>query len=101
MAGEYPPGFSFMGWHPMCICYTTNKLMSKNDFKAYLLTGHVKPSLYTQYAPQIAVRYVQKHVGKINKMKNAPYWMDNFTKTGKLKKSVSNLPVYDYEGDLT
>lgn len=88
MKGVYPKEFRFTGWHPGCWCYTTTILMKKKEFVKYLKTGKLDKRMYVNKIPIKAERYVNKHANKINKMKNKPYWTENFNKKIKLKSSI-------------
>jgi len=41
LQGRYPVGFSFGGWHPNCICYTTSITLSKKDSLNFMKTGKI------------------------------------------------------------
>lgn len=89
MAGEYPVDFQFYGWHPHCICYTTSKRITKEEFKYYIETGKIDQRKVVKSIPQNAQNYVDKNLKKINRLKSTPYWFeDNFTAKGKVKNSV-------------
>ena len=88
MKGVYPKDFQFSGWHVGCFCYTTSILMEKKKFIKYLKTGKIDKRLYVNKIPIKAERYVNKHANKIGKMKNKPYWTENFTQKIKLKDSI-------------
>ncbi len=88
MKGSYPKEFKFVGWHPHCLCYTTSILMKEDKFIKYLKTGKIDKKLYVDKIPIKAERYVNKNVSKIAKMKNKPYWTENFNKDLKLKSSI-------------
>ena len=75
-------------WGSNCICYTTSINMKKDEFIKYLKTGKINQRLYVNKLPIKAERYVNKHANKIVKMKNKPYWTENFTQKIKLKSSI-------------
>lgn len=91
MKGIYPKEFMFVGWHPHCLCYTTAILMKKEKFIKYLKTGKLDKRMYVNKLPIKAERYVNKHASKIGKMKNKPYWTENFNKDLKLKSSIGKI----------
>lgn len=84
MVGDYPKDFVFTGWHTNCLCYTTTKLMSKNEFKKYLKTGKIDNRKYRRAIPPKATKYLNENADKLSSLKNPPYFLkDNFKKTGK------------------
>lgn len=91
LQGIYPKAFSFSGWHPNCICYTTTQLMSKDQFINKMNTGvdRVKP---VTRIPARADRYLQDKADKLKGSNNPPYWLiENYkpTKDGlALKKGL-------------
>ena len=88
LAGDYPKGFNFMGWHSQCICYTVSKLPTKEEFVNYIKTGQMDHRKFTRAIPTKAQNYLEKHKKQIQGWKNKPYWAENFTKDYKLKKSI-------------
>lgn len=91
MQGHYPKGFEFTGWHVNCICIAEYETLGIDDFAKYIDTGEINKSEFTTNIPDRARKYLQKNGDKLLGYKNPPYWMDNFTKELKLKKSVVNL----------
>ena len=81
LAGIYPKGFKFVGWHPGCFCYAVPVLMSQKDFSRYL-TGKLEPK--TKYINNIPTRtksYVKNNTERIDNWSSKPYWLkDNFKK---------------------
>ena len=79
MAGKYPKDFVFMGWHPNCICYSTNILLSKDKFKDYLKTGRISKTNYIQNINKGSTDYIKNNTNNIRKFKNTPYFIkENF-----------------------
>ena len=104
MAGDYPKGFVFGGWHPICICYQTSILMSKQDAISYLKTGRVPGAVkYVNKIPGSAKSYLFEHKAQFRRWKTKPYFLeDNFTaasinhpryKNFVLRKDVSRAGV--------
>lgn len=78
LAGEYPKGFYFSGWHPRCICYSTSKMMKKEDFKQYLKTGEFPKVPQVDTIPKSAEQWVKDNADRL-KGEGSPYWIrDNF-----------------------
>lgn len=96
LVGDYPKNFTFTGWHPNCLCFTTTKQLSKSEFKQYLKTGKIDPKKYINTVPQGLSSWVGNNSNKIKGLKSKPYFIsDNFknTKDGfALKKGVGILP---------
>jgi len=92
MAGNYPKGFVFLGWHPRCICYTKVILQSKSEFIDFIKTGHVDQRRYVRSIPQSAQAYLQRHRPTISKWKTKPFFLrDNFTEKFELRKDVLKI----------
>jgi len=89
MAGDYPKGFHFTGWHPNCICFVTHDTMPPKEFVDYIKTGEINQGRFTTRIPSRATRYLKKNGERIQGYKNTPYWMkDNFTEDLALKEAV-------------
>lgn len=107
LAGKYPKGYIYTGWHTSCLCFTTSILMTKEEFKDYLKTGKLNYNNQINTIPKRAERYLNKHSEKIKKYKTKPYFIsDNFKNTKEgfaLKESVypSNLNVSKIADTLT
>jgi hypothetical protein len=85
LKGEYPKEFIFKGWHSQCLCYTTSKLLSKEEFLKYLDTGNVPRKTVTT-VPEGMKDWVSNNKQRIENMKNKPYFIrDNYTKDYKPK----------------
>lgn len=79
LQGDYPKTFRFGGWHPNCICYTTSKLLPKEEFKKYLNTGKIKASRNVKGIPKRAKTYLKDNADRFSNYKNPPYFLkDNF-----------------------
>jgi len=90
MAGEYPSGFMFEGWHPRCICYTQTLLYSREEVVNFLKTGEIDKRQYVRAIPNKAKSYIKDNAPKFNKMINKPYFLEkNFTKDFKLRKDIA------------
>ena len=79
MAGEYPKGFIFTGWHPRCICQDHSKLLPKEEFKQYLKTGKIHSKHFTKSVPTRAQNYLNSNKHRFDNYKSQPYFLrDNF-----------------------
>jgi len=89
MAGKYPKGFYFVGWHPLCICYATYDTIPVDDFVKYIKTDKIDKRKFTRAIPGKAQRYIEKNGARFMNYKNTPYWLrDNFTKGLELRKTI-------------
>jgi hypothetical protein len=89
LAGEYPKGFQFVGWHPMCICYATYDTLDKEEFVQYIKSGEIEQSRFTTAIPDKAQTYIDKNGERLLGYENTPYWLrDNFTKDLELRDVV-------------
>jgi len=89
LQGRYPVGFSFGGWHPNCICYTTSIMLNKKDSLNFMKTGKIAKSNYVTKIPKRASNWIKTNAKTIAGYKNTPYFIaDNFTKDFKLKKKI-------------
>lgn len=89
LVGKYPKGFIFIGWHPICLCYTTTIMLNEKDSLKFMETGKIAKSKYITKIPKRATNWIKANSSKIAKYKNTPYFIkDNFTKDFKLRKRV-------------
>lgn len=89
MAGNYPKGFIFAGWHPRCICYTRSIMQTKEEFIDFVKTGRIDNRRYIKSIPQSAQGYIERHRAQIERWANKPYFLrDNFTQDFHLRKDV-------------
>ena len=93
LVGEYPKGYSFTGFHPLCICIATYNTIPSDDFVKYLQTGEMDTTKFTTDAPPQARLFIEKNGPRLLKYKNPPYFLENYTKNLTLKKSVSKINV--------
>lgn len=95
LQGEYPKNFLFTGWHPNCLCFTTSKLLPRDQFKQYLKTGKIEKGAFTNTIPQNAANYIKNNSERLKSLSNTPYFLaNNFkpTKTGyALKSGIGSL----------
>lgn len=89
LVGDYPKGFLFSGWHPLCICFSTSIKTNRKDFVNYLKTSKIAKSKYVRTIPKKSAGWINKNKAKISKYKSKPYFIqDNFTKDFKLRKDA-------------
>ncbi len=89
LAGEYPKGFEFVGWHPSCICYATYDTLDKDEFVKYIEAGEINQKRFTQDIPGKAQEYLKENGERLMAYENKPYWLqNNFTKDLNLKNSL-------------
>lgn len=82
LQGLYPKEFVFTGWHPNCLCFTTSKLMSREDFISYLSNEpKALPEPVTQI-PNRANSFINNNADKLKGLGSRPYFLtDNFKET--------------------
>ncbi len=97
LVGDYPKNFVFTGWHPNCLCYTTAKLLSKEDFIDQLNGKKIGPEKYQKEIPKKAEKYLNENLEKLKKLKSVPYFLkDNFDidkSTIRLKKNSTEQVI--------
>ena len=82
LQGEYPKEFVFTGWHPNCLCFTTSKLLPKEEFIKQLRGEKISAKRTVKSIPKRAKKYLKKDFEKLSKLKSKPYFIeDNFKQT--------------------
>jgi hypothetical protein len=75
LEGDYPKDFTWIGWHPQCLCNATPILMPKKDFKEYLKGDKpLKAEQITTYSQQFE-NYVKENYDKFAGYKQLPFWI--------------------------
>jgi hypothetical protein len=100
LAGEYPKGFIFSGWHPICFCYTTSTMLNEKDSLKFMKTGKIAQSNYISKIPKRAENWIKENASKIAGYKNIPYFIkDNFTKDFILREDITriSMPIFGPE----
>lgn len=92
LRGDYPKGFVWGGWHPVCICYRVWKTLSKEDFVQFMKTGQIaKRHFITKMSPNMNA-FMRKNTDAFKgyiKRGTEPYWMrDNFTKELTMREDI-------------
>lgn len=80
LAGKYPKGFLFRGWHPRCRCYAVPILVSDEEFNQMedVLLGLSKkaPKIKEiERIPSSARNWISENAERIKGWKNKPYWV--------------------------
>ncbi|MEI6865557.1 hypothetical protein [Flavicella sp.] len=78
LAGEYPKGFLFTGWHVNCLCYTTTISLPKDKFIKYMNTGKIDSKYLVKSLPLNSIKFISKNLDKIKKSK--PYFYTDNSK---------------------
>ena len=73
MTGRYPPTFLFLGWHPLCFCFSTSVLAKKTDFIRILKDGGEFRKITT--IPKTATTYIANNLEAVKK---TLFYKDNF-----------------------
>ncbi len=82
LAGDYPKAFRFLGWHPLCLCVKTTKLLSKKEFVRQLNGGRISKKRYINSIPTRAEKHINSISDRIKGWSNKPYFIaDNFKNT--------------------
>lgn len=76
LQGVYPKNFSFWGWHPNCICFTTTILMGEEDFVKGAREGNFDHARKIDKIPARATDYLNKNSDQIKGWKNRPYFIE-------------------------
>lgn len=102
LAGVYPKGFVFKGWHPHCLCYIVPKLCTDNELEE--LTGRILEGTEDEFTPAGMVedvpsqfeQWVSNNAERIENAKSLPYFLrDNYpngdvSKAGKWVQEIAN-----------
>lgn len=102
LAGVYPKGFVFKGWHPHCLCYIVPKLCTDKELEE--LTGRILEGTEDEFTPAGMVedvpsqftQWVGNNAERIENAKSLPYFLrDNYpngdvTKAGKWVQEIAN-----------
>jgi len=97
LVGEYPKGFIFEGWHPICFCYTTSIMLNEKDSLKFMKTGKIAESNYISKIPERAENWIKENASKIAGYKNIPYFIkDNFTKDFILKEEITRISMPEF-----
>ena len=102
LAGVYPKGFMFKGWHPHCLCYIVPKLCTDKELEE--LTGRIldgtedefTPAGMVEDVPQQFKDWVAENTERIEAAQSLPYFLrDNYpngdiTKAGKWVQQIAN-----------
>ena len=83
LAGEYPKGFKFVGWHPLCRCFTTTILKTQEEIDedtVRILQGKApKPASssknYVGDTPDQFKAWCVLNAGRVERAKSLPYFI--------------------------
>lgn len=93
MKGRYPKDFKFTGWHPLCICFAVPILIPEEDYIELLASEKSKQAITEKHSikdiPKNASSYINQHQQAIDGWKNAPYWVQDNFKDGKLSNGLT------------
>lgn len=73
LAGKYPKGFQWSGWHINCMCYAVPIIMSEEEY-----WSDMPKELFTD-VPDDFNKWIGKNVDKIKANKNLPYFITDNT----------------------
>ena len=87
LAGKYPKGFIFKGWHPHCYCYIVPILCTDKEMEE--LTGRILEGTETEFTPAGVVQdvpaaftsWIEQNAERIESASSLPYFIrDNYPK---------------------
>lgn len=87
LAGKYPKGFLFKGWHPHCYCYIVPILCTDKELEE--LTGRIlegteaefTPAGVVQDVPAAFTNWIEQNAERIESASSLPYFIrDNYPK---------------------
>ena len=102
LAGVYPKGFMFKGWHPHCLCYIVPKLCTDKELEELtqrILDGtedEFTPAGMVEDVPNQFKEWVAENTERIEAAQSLPYFLrDNYpngdiTKAGKWMQQIAN-----------
>lgn len=92
LAGKYPKGFVFTGWHPFCICVATPILMGHEDFATFLHNDSIPQGQVITDIPKTAKDFVSENKDRLH---SALWYKDNFDNKGGYLRTikVKSLPI--------
>ena len=67
LAGKYPKGFIFSGWHPFCICFAVPVMMEHEDFADFLLHDTIPQKEIIRDLPPKARNWMSGYMEKSGK----------------------------------
>lgn len=85
LAGKYPKGFVFTGWHPFCICVATPILMGHEDFATFLHNDSFPQGQVITDIPQAAKDFVSENKDRLH---SALWYKDNFDNKGGYLRTI-------------
>lgn len=87
LAGKYPKGFIFKGWHPHCYCYIVPILCTDKELEE--LTGRILEGTEAEFTPAGVVQdvpaaftsWIEQNAERIESASSLPYFIrDNYPK---------------------
>lgn len=80
LAGKYPKGFHFTGWHPQCMCYAVPILKTEDEFWSYDPENPVPSENEVAEPPEGFIKWVKENkdrIEKAEKLGNLPYFLSD------------------------
>lgn len=106
LEGRYPKDFKFTGWHPLCRCYTTTILPSKDEFMDYVLSmdengqSSYKFSGQVEDVPPQFKEWVSENEERAVNAKSLPYFIkDNpqYIQSGAIREKIPGADAEDID----
>lgn len=95
LAGRYPKGFKFKGWHTQCFCFMVPIMAGKEELSKYqdaLIDGEDKKFKFTGTIEKLPVNFIgwaKDNSERLAKSKGTPYFVrDNLNKKNILESAL-------------
>jgi len=72
LKGQYPKEFTFIGWHPQCLCYDVPVFMTIDQIEAWENGEKIKG---VDDVPERFKSYMQEHREQFERWKTEPYFI--------------------------
>jgi len=108
LQGEYPKGFIFTGWHPLCLCHAIAVTMGMDEFGKYqnsILDGtndeFLKSVKNVDQVPEGFSSWIGANAERSKAWKDQPYFIKDNFKNGNIEKGfkfAKNITMrFDYK----
>ena len=97
LAGIYPKGYKFKGWHPQCLCYATPILATPDemiDMQKKILAGDDSSDFVSMNqvddVPKGYKDWISDNTDRINNAKSTPYFIKDNYPNGDISKGLKS-----------
>lgn len=77
LEGDYPKIFTWVGWHPQCLCNAVPILMPREDFKEYLKGDKPLKAEQIKEMPDNFIKYTKENFERYSNYKQLPYFIQD------------------------